>query len=62
MKILVSDVEPIFYQLTEIEINAAKDTAKAGTETDQEMALAYWLAIEQCRKILARIMKDVRID
>lgn len=59
MKLKTSDIEPIFYQLTEIEIEAAKDTAKAGDESDKSMAMAYWMAVEQCRKILARIVKDV---
>ena len=59
MKLKTIDIEPIFYQLTEIEIEAAKDTAKAGDENDKSMAMAYWMAIEQCRKILKRIIEDV---
>ena len=59
MKLKTIDIEPIFYELTEIEINAAKDTAKAGDESDKSMAMAYLMAIERCRKILAKIVKDV---
>lgn len=59
MKLKVEDIESLFHQLADIEIHAAVATAAQGQEKDELMSQAYIMAVNKCKQILARIMKDV---
>lgn len=47
-----------FHTLTDIEISAALDIMKAGSENDHMMGQAYIMAINRCGQILEIIFKE----
>jgi len=59
MKLKPSDIENLFHQLADIEIYAAMETGKKGEGNDTLMAQSYVMAVNRCKQIISRIMKDV---
>lgn len=58
IKLNQEDIESLFWNLTEIEVNASMDAILAYPETSSA-GQGYIMAIKKCRHILKTIMKDV---
>lgn len=55
------DILCLFFQLTEIEVNATIDTIESDIEAYGKFGQGYLMAVKQCRDILKRIIKDVNV-
>lgn len=59
MKLKPSDIESLFNQLADLEIYSAMEVSKKGEGNDTIMAQSYVMAVNRCKQIISRIVKDV---